>query len=91
MAQAGSSVVLGFDILCRIFLSIGTNHIFGQIILALKNQFIFLDTVAWTSVPAWSDTEGNAAEYFFKTCHIPNTLSYCNGIIPCGDVKYLVK
>jgi len=33
----------------------------------------------------------NAGEYFFKTHHIPITLSHCNGIIPCGDVKYLVK
>lgn len=57
---------------------------------------------SWSKSHFWpnhfgSDMEGNmlmvlnAGEYFFKTHHIPITLSHCNGIIPCGDVKYLVK
>ena len=43
------TVVLGFDILCCTFLSLGAHHIFGQTILTFKNQFIFSDTVAWTT------------------------------------------
>lgn len=32
----------------------------------------------------------NAEEYFFKTGHIPNTVSYCNGIIPSGEIVFHV-